>query len=331
MKKFTLMAMLLSLLLTALPFGTCATETDPATEPETLERQPYQCGEDLWWRYEDGTLVISGTGDMDDYEDGAPWLEYKDSIREVVFTGDVTSVGACAFTDYDSLKTVAFGDAMHTIGYRAFKSCDGLMEISLPSTFRKFGEECFMGCKTLTTIWCYGSMPSFKGNCLWDVYATLYYPANNLWPVDPVMQLQNAFQHRVLIVMGSTMDYDRAPVLEKTVAQAIPQEPVVTEPAVTEPAPTEPPTTQPGETLPQTIPTEMTQPTNAPTVPETTEQTQPETEPQAEELLPFLETEPQQQPARKSRMNGIRVGIFLIAGVLVLMILGALVFRGGRR
>lgn len=319
---------LLLCLMMQLPVAATATETTQNTEPEAVTRAPGQCGEDLYWSYDNGTLIISGSGDMDDYEEGAPWLEYKDSITEVVFSGDVTSVGACAFMDYDNLKSVAFGNSMHTVGYRAFKSCDGLMEISLPASFRKFGEESFMGCKILTTIWCNGGMPSFKGNCLWDVYATLYYPANNPWPIDPVIQLQNAFQHRVIIVMGSTMDFDRAPALEKKVTVPEPTVPVATEAVATEPA----------VTVPQTVPEETVESTVPQTIPETTQQTQPETQPETQpptepetQPHPWEDTQPTQPAVRRSRLNGIRIGVVLIGGVLSFLILGMLLFRRSGR
>ena len=41
--------------------------TEAATEPTQPLREPDQCGEDMVWAYEDGTLTITGTGLMDDF------------------------------------------------------------------------------------------------------------------------------------------------------------------------------------------------------------------------------------------------------------------------
>ena len=38
------------------------------------------CGEELQWVLEEGVLTISGNGPMEDFEEQAPWYEYRDSI-----------------------------------------------------------------------------------------------------------------------------------------------------------------------------------------------------------------------------------------------------------
>lgn len=321
MKRKLICFLALCLLMTALPLAALATETEAAE----ILRQPGQCGEDLSWSYEDGTLTISGIGAMDDYTDGdAPWLEYKDSIETVIFSGEVTHVGACAFTDYDNLTQVDFGEFMHTISYRAFKSCDGLTEIYLPKSFRRFGEESFMNCKNLTQIRCRGGMPSFNANCVWDTYATVFYPTNNPWPSDLVMQLFQAFHGRVQFFMAPE-------------EELIPPESSQTVKETTPPAETkaqEPPVTAPAETVPQTTAPEETQPeTTAETIPETTQAvTEPETHPTQPETLPQEpeETVPETQPQERKHlgsMNGMVVCLVLFVGVISFVLLGALIFR----
>ncbi len=308
MKK-TMILLLLCLLLSALPVGALATELEN-TEPEVTYREPGQCGADLTWSLDGSTLTISGSGDMDDYPDGdAPWLEHKDSITKVVFTGSVTSVGACAFTDYDNLTTVDFGSSMHTIHYRAFKSCDGLTSISLPATFRRFGEESFMSCASLTEIRCAGGMPSFNANCVWDTYCSVFYPSNNPWPAEPVMQLFQAFQGRVQFFMGEP-------------TEAVPVE--TTAPPTQAPE-TEPPTTEAPETVPETTEAE-TEPTTEATTEPTEEVTEEPTTEAAEESTE--ETQPEKEKERS--ISGVWFGLFLITGTLSLILIGALIFRPRR-
>ena len=57
------------------------------------------CGENVTWKYADGTLTISGTGDMTNYSSasGAPWYDLSGSIVKVVVEDGVTSVGDKAF------------------------------------------------------------------------------------------------------------------------------------------------------------------------------------------------------------------------------------------
>lgn len=305
MMKRILSALLMCLLvLSMLPVGALATETE-TTEAEVV-REPYQCGDDLTWSYDNGCLTISGSGDMDNYPDGdAPWLEYKDSITHLVISGNVTSIGECAFADYDSLKSVNFGSAMHTIHRRAFKGCDGLTDFDLPATFRRFGEESFMGCSNLMEIRCKGPMPSFNGNCLWDTHVSVFYPTTNPWPPEAVQQLYNAFQCRISFFMG-----------EGTMAVSVTETvPPTTEPPATE-APTVPETTE-APTVPETTetpteaPTEaVTEPSKAPTEPGWLHETQPE---------------PEEKPERSH--NGLWFGLFIITGTLSLILIGALIFR----
>ena len=45
-----------------------ATEAETTETTEVKVRGEFECGDDLTWNYKDGTLTISGTGKMDDYE-----------------------------------------------------------------------------------------------------------------------------------------------------------------------------------------------------------------------------------------------------------------------
>lgn len=320
MKKIAACFILLCLFLTAMPMGVFATETAETTEvtesvAEGEVRTYNQCGPDLTWAYDGGTLTISGTGEMDSYPDGdAPWLEYKDSIETLIFTGGVTSVGDCAFMDYDNLKKVDFGSSMHTIGYRAFKSCDGLTTFTLPSSFRKFGEECFFGCSKLREIRCLGPMPSFKSSCLWDCPVSVFYPTTNPWPAEYVTPLYQSYQGKLQIFMGDGIEEAG---VQPTQAETLPAE---TEPVVTEPAETVPETTEP-ETVPATEATEAMPET---TVTEATEETKASWEAEMEALE---QQEQKQQESRSRGMNGMLIGMILIAGTIVLVLIGALIFR----
>lgn len=313
MKRYLTYLMMFCLLLTMLPIGALATEVE-TTEAAVITREPGQCGDDLTWSYSGGTLTISGSGEMDHYPDGdAPWLEYKDSITSLVFTGNVTSVGECAFMDYDSLKEVDFGSAMHTIGRRAFKSCDGLTTFTLPASFRKFEEECFMGCTWLREIRCLGPMPSFRNSCLWDCPVSVFYPTTNPWPAEYVTPLYQSYQGKLQIFMGDG--------IEEAGKQTADTQPVETEPPATEPEETVPETTVPETTEAETEPvTEATEETVEMTEAPATEATEPEW---------IHETQPVEEKPSGS-MNGLIIGLLIITGTLTLLLIGALVFRRRR-
>ncbi len=57
------------------------------------------CGKNITWKFEDGTLTIKGTGAMKDYRFGdcAPWMRYRNDIKNVVISEGITTIGAFAF------------------------------------------------------------------------------------------------------------------------------------------------------------------------------------------------------------------------------------------
>ena len=284
------------LLLGSLAFGTVAAGNGNA------------CGENLTWSYENGTLVISGTGDMYDYPQGAPWDAYKGELRSLRLEGGVTRVGENAFLDCDALETLDLGTSLVEAGKGSFSSCDSLKTVDLPGSFRIFGEESFSHCHGLTEFHFAGGMPSFKYNCLWDTSAKLIYPAERPWPLEHIRQLEEAFQGRIEFLASDGTD----PYVPEG------QEPV---PAPTQ-APTEAPTIAPTEapaTAPTTAPTEAptTVPTQAPTVP----QTQAETRPAVPELPENQEIVELPEPEEKH----VSLGLVVLVAVMVLSGLGLIV------
>lgn len=75
------------------------------------------CGKNLQWMlYEDGRLVISGSGDMDDYSQGqAPWYAARESITALEIRDGVTRIGAWAFADLEQLSKVVIADSIASI------------------------------------------------------------------------------------------------------------------------------------------------------------------------------------------------------------------------
>lgn len=89
-----------------------------------------KCGENLTWNLDDeGTLTISGTGDMDNYG-GSPWYNY-DSVKEVIIKSGVTSIGDGAFAFCSSIESVTIPDTVVSIGIFAFDGCTSLTDITV--------------------------------------------------------------------------------------------------------------------------------------------------------------------------------------------------------
>ncbi len=318
MKKYIVLPFLICLLalIPVLP-AFAAEVTDPPA------RTPDQCGEEIFWSFEDSTLTISGTGKMDDFEPkNAPWEAHKDKIKTVVFQEGVTYVGACSFYDYDKLEQVDFGTAMYELGKSAFFSCDKLTSITLPATFKIFGEDSLRSCRRLTQIHCEGGFPSFRLNSLWDTYATIYYPASHPWGVQYIQQLEEAFHGRIEFLASDGTD---------------PYQPSETE--NTQPSSEATEDTTPSETAEATESTELTEePSVAPesSVPATQPPTQPPTQPATQpQQTQAAQTQPPETAPADQEDTGSQSWIVPViigaAAVCLLLGSGITILAGGRR
>ena len=78
-----------------------------------------KCGTNLTWALDDkGTLTVSGTGAMDDYDMYSilpPWDGLKDKIKEVVIGNGVTTIGLSAFPGCSNLSSIKIGEGLKTI------------------------------------------------------------------------------------------------------------------------------------------------------------------------------------------------------------------------
>ena len=84
-----------------------------------------KCGENLTWTLDDeGTLTISGMGNMADYDyyysPYAPWFSSRANVKTVVVDNGVTSIGTFAFYDCKNLISITIPDSVTSIGNTAF-------------------------------------------------------------------------------------------------------------------------------------------------------------------------------------------------------------------
>ena len=122
-------------------------------KPATATVASGKCGDSAAWKLDaEGTLTISGTGRMYDYEWPAdrggtmpPWLanKYRDSIRALHVEQGITYIGRCAFDSCGNLSDVTLPTSLRIIGQCAFNDCTALRSIQLPEGLTTIMEDAF--------------------------------------------------------------------------------------------------------------------------------------------------------------------------------------------
>ncbi len=148
-----------------------------------IEGPPYgKCGTNVNWKFENGTLTISGTGPMDnsrafstndwpwhDYSSGneaeEDWLLYYFArVTKIIVEDGVTEIGNRAFRDFSRLESVTIADSVTSIKYNAFYNCPKLRSISLGNGVKTIEYNVFQGCSSLTEITLPGTVESIGDN-----------------------------------------------------------------------------------------------------------------------------------------------------------------------
>ena len=103
------------------------------------------CGKHLQWAlYEDGHLVVTGFGDMDDYpQHKTPWHADQESITALEIHSGVTSIGTYAFEACKNLACVVLPKSLTHIGQCAFEYCGKLTSIEFPEGMTHIGHCAF--------------------------------------------------------------------------------------------------------------------------------------------------------------------------------------------
>lgn len=112
--------------------------------------------DNLRWSLDDnGTMTISGTGDMESYNpyDSArpPWYSRRSEIKRLVVESGVTSLSHYSFADCVNLTSIEFSDTVTALYNSTFPSCTSLTSVTIPPNIKTI-EDSFQGCTNLAEI-----------------------------------------------------------------------------------------------------------------------------------------------------------------------------------
>lgn len=147
------------------------------------------CGDNATWEYDNGTLTISGTGEITTYSTDMPtaypWYAQAGNIQTVIIDEGITNIPAWAFAMYEKLMSIHLPSTLKTIGWAALEETalwnvclpEGLEKIesyafmmtpfstvSIPSTVKEIGERAFGYCESLASVGCYAATPPTLGS-----------------------------------------------------------------------------------------------------------------------------------------------------------------------
>lgn len=123
-----------------------------------------KCGADANWRlYSTGTMVVSGTGPMDDYEAlkgngwvavgeyNTPWNSYRNKIKNLIVDEGITRIGEMAFHDCHFLVKAELASSVDTIGMNSFSLDTNLESVIIPegSELKRIESSAFASCRNL--------------------------------------------------------------------------------------------------------------------------------------------------------------------------------------
>ena len=124
-----------------------------------VSKSAQYCGNNITWSYYDGTLTLSGSGYMYDYdlpndeaESIAPWSDYYSEITKIVVGSGITYIGEYAFSSCRYAETIELPDSIKSLGAGCFSFCFALTDFTIPSTVSVIPAGAFAGCIYLESV-----------------------------------------------------------------------------------------------------------------------------------------------------------------------------------
>ena len=116
--------------------------------PTIVDEGP--CGSNLYWTLdEEGTLTITGTGDMEKSTWRSSGLS---NIKQIIISEGITSICDYAFSYLYCAYRVSIPSSVRSIGDYAFEGCSSLPYVTVPQGVTAIGSNAFVSCTKMTGV-----------------------------------------------------------------------------------------------------------------------------------------------------------------------------------
>ncbi len=110
--------------------------------------------ESFSWNVNNGTLNISGNGEIEDYNfyTSTPWYKSSNEITKIIISEGITKIGNNAFKNCKSLESVHIPGSVKSIGDNSFQRCEALKELNIGNGVESIGILAFQYCENLENV-----------------------------------------------------------------------------------------------------------------------------------------------------------------------------------
>jgi len=140
-------------------------EKTPMKEVKPVQSQDIKSDADKGFELKSGTLTITDSSVMKDYDspNETPWYKNRAKIKHVVFDDGIEKIGAHSFEGFEKIISLSIPDSVIKIGESAFTGCFSLKEITkMSKAIKEVDDYAFTGCKSLNKIPAYTEEANFE-------------------------------------------------------------------------------------------------------------------------------------------------------------------------
>ncbi len=109
-----------------------------------------KCGENVTWKLDaDGTLTVSGTGEMN--VSIGEWNKIESNVKNIVIQDGISSISSYAFQGMSALEEIIIPQSVTSVGIGAFWNCNKLKKVEFPDNIKEL-TAVFDGCSELEEV-----------------------------------------------------------------------------------------------------------------------------------------------------------------------------------